>query len=92
MLKIKYSAKMKKDLKVCQKRGYHFSLFEKIVDKLRIPEPLEFKNKEHDLKGNYKGYRECHISPDWLLIYRQNGEYLELYRTGTHSDLFDNRQ
>lgn len=89
MLKIKYSGQIKKDLKVCQKRGYDFSLLEDILVKLQIPEPLDIKNKDHDLKGNYKGYRECHILPDWLLVYRQDGIYLELYRTGTHSDLFD---
>jgi len=53
-----------------------------------IPEPLESKNKDHNLSGNYAGFRECHISPDWLLIYRYCDKYLELYRTGTHSDLF----
>ena len=88
MLKIKYSGKIKKDLKTCQKRQYDFSLLEKILDKLQIPEPLDDKNKDHPLKGNFKDYRECHIMPDWLLIYRQDNEYLELYRTGTHSDLF----
>lgn len=88
MLKIKYSGKIKKDMKVCQKRGYNFVLFENVVDKLLIPEQLDTKNKDHDLKGNYVGYRECHISPNWLLIYRQFDGYLELYRTGTHSDLF----
>ncbi len=88
MLKIKYSGKIKKDLKICQKRQYDFSLLEKILDKLQIPEPLDDKNKDHPLKGNFKDYRECHIMPDWLLIYRQDNEYLELYRTGTHSDLF----
>ena len=88
MLKIKYSGKMKKDLKICQKRKFDFTLLEKIFDKLRIPEPLEQKNREHFLTGNYSGFKECHIQPDWLLIYRQNEEYLELIRTGTHSDLF----
>lgn len=88
MLKIKYSGKIKKDLKTCQKRQYDFSLLEKVLDKLQIPEPLDDKNKDHPLKGNFKDYRECHIMPDWLLIYRQDNEYLELYRTGTHSDLF----
>ena len=88
MLKIKYSGKIKKDLKTCQKRQYDFSLLEKILDKLQIPESLDDKNKDHPLKGNFKDYRECHIMPDWLLIYRQDNEYLELYRTGTHSDLF----
>lgn len=70
------------------KRGFDFSLLEKVIEKLMIPEPLEMKNKDHNLSGNYAGFRECHISPDWLLIYRHNGKYLELYRTGTHSDLF----
>lgn len=88
MYKIKYSGKMKKDLKACQKRNVDFSLFEQILDKLMIPEPLEPKNRDHNLSGNYSGYRECHITPDWLLIYRYDNGYLELYRTGTHSDLF----
>ena len=88
MYKIKYSGKMKKDLKACQKRNVDFSLFEQILDKLMIPEPLEPKNRDHNLSGNYSGYRECHITPDWLLIYRYDNGCLELYRTGTHSDLF----
>ncbi|WP_331482541.1 type II toxin-antitoxin system YafQ family toxin [Otoolea muris] len=61
---------------------------EHIISKLQIPEPLHVKNRDHNLTGNNAGYRECHISPDWLLIYCQNNEYLGLYRTGTHSDLF----
>ena len=85
---LKYSRKIKKDMKACQKRGYDFRLFENILEKLMKPEPLEAKNKPHDLKGNYKGFSECHITPDWLLIYCYNGEYLEIFRTGTHSDLF----
>lgn len=88
MYQLKYSSKIKKDIKLCQKRGYDFRLFENILEKLMKPEPLEVRNKEHDLKGKYKGFKECHITPDWLLIYRYNGEYLELSRTGTHSDLF----
>lgn len=88
MYKLKYSGKIKKDLKVCQKRGYDNALLESVLDKLMIPEPLEAKYKDHDLKGNYKQFRECHITPDWVLIYRYSGEYLELIRTGTHSDLY----
>ncbi len=88
MYVLKYSGKMKKDLKLCQKRNFDFSLLEKVIEKLMIPEPLESKNKDHNLSGNYAGFRECHISPDWLLIYRYCDKYLELYRTGTHSDLF----
>ena len=59
-----------------------------VVKTLAIPEPLDIKNKDHSLSGNYSGFRECHILPDWLLVYRYNGEYLELVRTGSHSDLF----
>lgn len=88
MLKIKFSSKMKKDIKTCQKRKYDFSLLEKVIETLQIPEPLESKYQDHNLSGNYAGFRECHILPDWLLIYRQNEEFLELFRTGTHSDLF----
>ena len=88
MYKLKYSIKIKKDLKTCQKRNLDLSLLEKVIDKLRIPEPLEDKNKDHNLKGDYNGFRECHITPDWLLIYRYHEEFLELARTGTHSDLF----
>ncbi|MCI8284993.1 MAG: type II toxin-antitoxin system YafQ family toxin [Firmicutes bacterium] len=88
MYKLKYSSKIKKDLKTCQKRNLDLSLLEKVIDKLRIPEPLEDKNKDHNLKGDYNGFRECHITPDWLLIYRYHEEFLELARTGTHSDLF----
>lgn len=88
MYKLKYSSKIKKDLKTCQKRNLDLSLLEKVIDKLRVPEPLEDKNKDHNLKGDYNGFRECHITPDWLLIYRYHEEFLELARTGTHSDLF----
>lgn len=91
MLIVKYSGKMKKDLKTCLKRNCDFSLLEKVITKLQIPGQLEEKNKEHNLSGDYgdySGFRECHISPDWLLIYRQTEKFLELYRSGTHSDLF----
>lgn len=88
MFKLKYSGKLKKDLKNCQKRNLDMSKFETVVNSLRIPEPLGVKNRDHALTGNYGGFRECHIMPDWLLIYRYEGEYLELVRTGTHSDLF----
>jgi len=63
-------------------------LLQNIIDTLRIPEKLPEKNREHSLSGNYASYRECHISPDWVLIYRQENDELMLYRTGTHADLF----
>ncbi len=88
MLKLSTTTRFNKDLKLCQKRNYNLQLLFRIVNILRIPKPLPPQNKDHDLKGNYSGCRECHISPDWLLIYRIKDDELMLYRTGTHSDLF----
>ncbi len=88
MLVITPTGKFKKDYKLCKKRGCNMDLLEKIIDTLAIPEALPPKNEDHDLKGNYINKRECHITPDWLLIYRVEGDRLMLYRTGTHADLF----
>lgn len=88
MLDIRYSTKFKKDFKTCVKRGYKMVLLQQAIDILRIPSPLPEKNKEHSLIGNYAGYKECHIEPDWLLIYKQTDSELQLVRTGTHADLF----
>ena len=88
MLNVRYSTKFKKDFKICVKRGYKMALLQQAIDTLRIPTLLPAKNKDHNLSGNYSGYRECHIEPDWLLIYKQTDDELRLDRTGTHSDLF----
>lgn len=88
MLKINSSGRFKKDLRICQKRGYDLRLLEAVIDILRIPDQLPIQNKDHFLKGDYSGRRECHIAPDWLLIYELYGDELYLERTGTHSDLF----
>lgn len=88
MLDVRYSSKFKKDFKTCSKRQYKMELLQQIIDILRIPDTLPSKNSDHNLSGNYAGYRECHITPDWLLIYRQDNNELLLYRTGTHADLF----
>lgn len=82
------SGQFKKDYKRCIKRGLDMDLLKSIVSILAIPDKLQPQNKDHTLAGNYAGFRECHIMPNWLLIYRYKGEYLELTRTGTHSDLF----
>ena len=89
MLNVIYSGQFKRDYRRCQKRGLNLSLLKSIVATLAIPAALAPHNKDHDLKGNYKGRRECHIQSDWLLIYEINGNDLYLDRTGTHSDLFD---
>jgi len=88
MLQVSFVGRFKKDYKLCQKRGYNIKLMQSIIDILAIPQPLPPKNKDHSLIGNYAGYRECHILPDWLLIYQQTEDELILYRTGTHADLF----
>ncbi len=88
MLRAITSGKYKKDLRLCFKRGYDLNLLESVINTLRIPAPLEEKNRPHPLTGQYTGYDECHITPDWLLIYKQTDTELLLVRTGTHSDLF----
>ncbi len=84
------TTKFKKDLKLAKKRGYNLSLLGEVVDLLAEGKSLPEKNKDHILMGNYVGCRECHITPDWLLVYEISNDELILYltRTGTHSDLF----
>ena len=88
---VKWSNKFKKGYKLAKKIGLDINLLENIVDKLRKGIPLEDKNHDHELKGIYKGFRECHIQPDWLLIYLIENDILTLtlVDTGTHSDLFN---
>ena len=95
MRKTKYTVKtttlFKKDFKLAMKRGLNVELLENIIALLAMGEPLPAKNKDHALTGNWVGIRECHILPDWLLIYRVEDDVLvlTLARTGTHSDLFN---
>ncbi len=90
MLKVRYSSKFKKDFKLIVKRGYNISLFEEVLGLLREETVLPEKYNDHALKGDYSGHRECHIAPDWLLIYKKENDFitLTLTRTGSHSDLF----
>lgn len=87
---IKSTTQFKKDYKLAKKRHLDTELLKDIVTKLANGEVLPDKNKDHALSGNWIGHRECHILPDWLLIYRieENVLILTLSRTGTHSDLF----
>lgn len=84
------TGKFKKGLKLAKKRGLDISLLKEIIDTLQRGLPLEEKFRDHELKGKYKGFRECHIQPDWLLIYliEDNVLTLTLVDTGTHADLF----
>lgn len=90
MLTIKYQSAFKKDYKRIVKRGYDIRLLEEVISILANQEPLPEKFRDHSLLEKYTGCRECHITPDWLLIYEIDGDELILYltRTGSHSDLF----
>ncbi|WP_300359184.1 type II toxin-antitoxin system YafQ family toxin [Fusobacterium sp.] len=92
MLKIEFTNQFKKDFKLIKKRGYDIKKFIEVVELLQKQETLPAKYKDHQLTNSrdYKDVRECHIEPDWLLVYRIKNEILilELSRTGTHSDLF----
>ena len=87
---IKPTGQFKKDLKLCQKRGLDISLIAAVIKLLSVGKQLPEKYQDHALSGNFAGCRECHILPDWLLIYEYSDSSLILYltRTGTHSDLF----
>lgn len=82
------TSQFKRDLKLSMKRGKDMSHIKKIMTLLVNEQSLDPKYKDHKLSGNYKDHRECHIEPDWLLIYRIKGNEIFFERTGTHSDLF----
>ena len=88
MLKLNVSSQFRRDRRLCVKRGYNLALLENAVDTLLVPAALPEQNRNHPLTGNWAGFQECHLAPDWLLVYRVDGNELYLARTGTHADLF----
>ena len=90
-LRVIWTSKFKKDYKLAIKRGLNIDLLANAIRLLATGQPLPEEYNDHNLSGDWKGYRECHIQPDWLLIYRiERGILvLSLQRTGTHSDLFN---
>jgi mRNA interferase YafQ len=90
MYELIYTSKIKKDIKLCKRRKYDFEEFKIIIEILESKGELPLTYKPHKLSGTYSGRWECHIKPDWLLIWKQNESEKEIYleRTGTHSDLF----
>ena len=90
MLKIVRSNRFLKDLRLAKKRNLDLSCLEEVINKLAMQETLDEKYHDHALFGNFSDFRECHVKPDWLLIYAIDDEELELFlfRTGTHADLF----
>ena len=87
---IVWTSRFKKDYKLAMKRHLDIELLDDIIRALSRGETLPEKNKDHELSGDWAGHRECHIQPDWLLVYRIEDDVLvlTLARTGTHSDLF----
>ena len=90
MLDLVMTNQFQKDLKRMKKRGMDLSLLKRVLEILQAQKELEGKYRDHALTGNYSGFRECHVQPDWLLVYTVHAEELILVasRTGSHSDLF----
>lgn len=88
MLKLTVSGQYKRDHKMILKRGWNVGSLKTVLDVLLNEEKLDRKYHDHELSGNYVGYRECHIESDWLLIYKIADGQLKLQITGSHSDLF----
>jgi mRNA interferase YafQ len=89
MLTLRRISQFKKDYKRCVKRGCEIEKLHAIIELLANGKKLDAKYRDHSLLGDYRDCRECHIEPDWLLIYRLTEYELILIRTGTHTDLFE---
>ncbi len=91
MFKIVRTSQYKRDFRLAIRQGKDIQRLERIIDMLAEGAPLPAEYNDHSLKGIYKGFRECHIAPDWLLVYKIDKGVLVLLlsRTGTHQDLFD---
>ncbi|MEN6349965.1 MAG: type II toxin-antitoxin system YafQ family toxin [Syntrophomonas sp.] len=87
MLRPNFTSQFKKDVKLAEKRGDNLELLKSVINTLVREEELLKKHRDHALAGNLKGFRECHINPDWLLIYYISGDVITFARTGSHSDL-----
>jgi mRNA interferase YafQ len=87
-MRLSQTNQFKKDIKRAQKRGKDLAKLKTVIDLLLAEKPLPRKNRDHQLGGNWGGHRDCHIEPDWILIYKILDDKIRLERTGTHSDLF----
>jgi mRNA interferase YafQ len=88
-LNIYYTTQFKRDYKRIKKQQKDLAKLKIVIDSLAIGKILSPKHKDHNLSGNWSGHRDCHIEPDWILIYRKTSDSLYLERTGSHSDLFE---
>lgn len=89
MLRPRATSAFKRDWKRADRRGKALERLDRIMQRLADEERLEPRYRDHKLGGVWEGFRECHLEPDWLLIYRVEGEEITFVRTGTHADLFD---
>lgn len=87
-MKLTQTTQFKKDIKRQLKRGKDIEKIKHVIELLVSQMPLPAKNRDHALTGDWSGWRDCHVEPDWLLIYKASSEELLLGRTGTHADLF----
>jgi mRNA interferase YafQ len=89
-LTVTSTSRFRKEFRLAGRRGKNLGLLESVVECLATGQPLPARLRDHPLKGTMEGFRECHLEPDWLLVYRygKEGRTLGLARTGTHSDLF----
>lgn len=85
---IRQATRFRRDVKRLQRQGANLAKLQAVVTALAVEAPLDERYRDHALVGNWRGFRECHIQPDWLLIYRVAGEELQLARTGSHAELF----
>ena len=82
------ASQFRRDLRKAQRQGKDLELLKTIIQTLAEEKPLEDRYRDHELTGAWRGYRECHVNPDWLLIYKVDGNELKLARIGSHSELF----
>ncbi len=87
-MRLSQTHQFKKDIKRLQKRGKNLAKIKTVIELLLAKKPLPPHNQDHQLGGNWGGHRDCHIEPDWILIYKTFDDELRLERTGSHSDLF----
>lgn len=87
-LLIRQSSRFRRDVKRLRRQGAELSKLETVIKMLVAQESLPERYRDHALTGNWRGYRDCHIQPDWLLIYRVTDNELQLARTGSHANLF----
>jgi mRNA interferase YafQ len=89
MLAVRQATAFRRDARRLGRRGADLTKLENVVALLAAKKPLEPRHRDHPLSGGWKGFRDCHVEPDWVLIYRVEGNELQLARTGSHADLFE---